>query len=145
MTKQFYTFTLAVVFTPMLEFLEKYAFCDWEFLRFLVILMVFDTITGIIKYWKHKQISSSAFGRILMKIISYMSVLILAHVLSHFTIEGESIGLFSWADNLAYSALLVKEAISILENLGAINPKWVPTWLLKRLKEFDTNGQFKKS
>lgn len=144
MTKNLYTIIVATVFTPVIEFLEKYAFCDWEFLRFLIILMVIDTITGIIKYWKIGDISSAAFGRILMKIISYMSVLIIAHVLSHFTIAGKMVGLFAWVDNLAYSALIAKEAISILENLGAINPKWIPTWLLKRLKEFDANGHFKK-
>jgi hypothetical protein len=43
---------------------------------------------------------------------------------------------------LCYAALLVRESISIIENIGAIKPDLLPKWILKRLKSFDDKGQF---
>ena len=38
---------------------------------------------------------------------------------------------------------MVREAISIVENIGEIKPDLLPAWVLSRLKKFDESGQFK--
>jgi hypothetical protein len=46
-------------------------------------------------------------------------------------------------EDLCYAALVVREAISIIENLGVIKPGLIPLWILKRLKQYDNEGTFK--
>ena len=128
--------------TPFITTLEKYVYDDWEFLKFLLILMVMDTVFGFMKYWKLKRISSTAFGKVLFKIIVYFSVLIVTHIITHFRVDGSPNSLFLWFDDFTCSALIVREAISILENLGVLYPNLLPSWLLTKLKEFDHKGKF---
>jgi toxin secretion/phage lysis holin len=120
---------------------DKYVFSDWGFLRFFVIIVALDTFTGIVKHWKAKTISSRGFGGIFIKMLVYVPLLVMTHILGHFPIDGMPNGFFDWFDDVAYSSLVVKESISIVENLGSIEPKLIPTWILKRLKEFDETGQ----
>lgn len=134
----------ASLFAPFITFMESYVFCDWEFLKFLLILMVVDTITGFIKYFKLRAISSHGFGQLLLKIILYFSVLILTHVLTHFKVHGSVNVIFGWFDDFAYSALIVRESISILENFGVIMPGLIPKSILNKLREFDIHGKIKQ-
>jgi len=130
--------------TTLQTFCQEFIFDDWQYLIYLGILFIVDTVTGFMKAMKYGTISSSGFGRVIRKMVSYFSVLILAHVLTNFKIDGEVSTLFGWVDDFAYTSLLIKEAISILENIAAINPAWVPKWLLKKLKQFDAEGKFLK-
>jgi hypothetical protein len=41
-------------------------------------------------------------------------------------------------------AMLLREAISIIENSNAIFP-WCPIWLLKRLKDYNEKGEYIKN
>lgn len=132
------------IVTPFLQFIEKFIFDDWEFLTYFAILIFLDTVLGFIKHLKLGSISSLAWGKILVKLLIYGSILIMAHILTEFTIDGKAMKLFQWIKTFAYAALIVKEGISILENIGSINPKLVPTWILKKLKEFDESGKLKK-
>jgi len=135
---------LSVGLMPILTWLEKYVFSDWEYMMFLIILMVLDTLLGVYKHAKLRTISSSAWSKVIDKMVSYFSLLIIVHVMSHFTIDGEEIVVLNWVKYLAYSSLIVKESISVIENVGAISPKFVPKNLLKKLKEFDKDGKFLK-
>ena len=136
---------LTVSLAPVLGFFEKFFFNDWEYLQFLIILIAGDTVLGFYKHYKRGTISNKAWGQVLEKFITYGSVLIVIHILSHFTVDGQMVTGFHWIKSLGYSALIVKEAISILENLGGINNKLIPAWILKRLKDFDKTGKINDS
>jgi hypothetical protein len=41
--------------------------------------------------------------------------------------------------------MMVRETISIGENIEAIQPGTLPKWLVKRLKDFDDDGQINQS
>ena len=120
---------------------EKYLFNDWQFLSALFVLVLPDTFLGIWKNLKNKSLSSRDFAGFFEKIGLYASFLILTHVLLTFTVSGKEIGVFAWIDNVFYSAIMVREAISILENIGAIKPDLVPAWILAYLKKFDASGK----
>lgn len=134
---------VAAVLTPVIQFLEYFVFNDWEFLGFMVILIVIDTILGFWRGLKDKCISSKGFGMIFRKLFVYMSLLILSHVLVNFTIEGEQSIIFLWFDDLVYSAILLRESISILENVAIIYPNTISIKILEKLKDFDLNGKVK--
>lgn len=129
---------------PIIQFIESYVYNDWGFLQTLLVLICVDTLTGFVKYWKLNQISSTGFGKLLFKLLTYSSVLIITHTMTEFKIRGEVNQFFGWFDDLAYSAIMIREAISILENLGASKNKFIPKSILKKLIEFDKDGEYVK-
>ena len=132
----------ALPIAPVLEVCEKYIFGDWEFVRFLVVLVLLDTILGFVKHGILHDISSKAFGMIAKKLVVYASVLVVTHVLATFSVGGEQVGCLVWFRYFACAALMVREAISIVENCETISPGLLPKSLIRRLSEFDsTTGQ----
>lgn len=133
---------MALPIAPILEFIEKYVFGDWEFVKFLIVLVVIDTVLGFIKHFMAHDISSRAFGMIARKLLIYASVLIVTHVLASFSVGGNLVGCLVWFRYFACAALMVREAISVLENCETICPGLIPKWIVRRLREFDsTTGQ----
>ena len=127
--------------SPWLLMVRTYLFDDWQFLGFLLTLVVVDTVTGVLRSWKAQQVSSRAFSRIFTKIMVYLSLLILAHVMTSFTIKGEVNVLFRWFDTFIYCAMMAREALSVLENLATVAPELVPKVLLKRLALFSEDPE----
>lgn len=130
---------IALPITPFIELFEKYVFGDWEFVKYLVVLVVIDTILGFSKHYIKHDISSKAYGMIAKKIVSYSIVMIVAHVVATFKVGGEQIETLVWFRYFACSALMVREAISIIENLEVISPGFIPKSIVRRLSEFDSN------
>jgi toxin secretion/phage lysis holin len=130
----------AVVFAPILELFGKYVFSDWEFLIFLTIVVILDTVTGVVKAWKNGNVSSEGFTGVILKVFVYSVFVILIHVMQSFSHKPLVIATFDWIGTFGYAAVIVREAISIIENLGAIQKGLIPEWILRRLKDFDDNG-----
>lgn len=144
MQKMYTVITASVAASPIVSYIDKYIFSDWEFFNFLMVLVIIDTILGVWKHYVNESLSSKGFGVFFNKLATYLIMLILCHVMSNFTIEGKPTLVFAWIPNVIYSAIMVREAISFIENIGAINPKLVPVVVLKKLKEFDKNGGYGK-
>jgi toxin secretion/phage lysis holin len=139
--KSFNLILYSMALTPIIAFIETYLFQDWQFLKFLLILIVLDTVLGLINSWKKRQVSSYGFGKLITKLVLYLFFLVLIHVLCHFTVAGAQTHLFDWLNTLACSAIMLRESISILENLALINKKIIPTWVLDRLKKVEDNSK----
>lgn len=135
--------TLTAAFGGLKAAFNNYVFSDWQFLIFLAVLVGVDTALGTYKAWKAKSLESRGWGRVIEKVLLYGSVLITTSALIRFPIAGTPTGLFDWADNVMYCAIMVREALSILENVAEIKPDLLPTWVLTRLKNFDESGNFK--
>ena len=114
---------------------REYFFQDWQFAYYLAILILIDTILGLWRNLKSRTISSRGFARFFEKVALYFIVLILTHVLTHFRIEGEPVRLLGWIDDSFFVAMIIREAISILENIAVIYPELIPNSLLNKLKE----------
>lgn len=137
-------YTLSLVcfgLAPLTQMIETYLFADWQFLKFLLVLIALDTMLGVAWAWRTKTVSSRTFSRLLTKLFVYVAFLVLIHVLCHFTVEGVRSGLFAWLTSLAYGAILIREGISILENLVRLSPGTLPAWLVARLKAMDEQGK----
>lgn len=130
------TFSIA----PVIHFVDIYIFSDWEFLKFLLCLIGIDTGLGMFNAWKKFSLSSDLFSRLFGKLILYLVFLVLTHVLVHFTVEGNKNELFSWFSSFAYSGIMVREGLSIVENITKINPNILPAWIMDRLKIYDKTG-----
>ena len=130
----------ASVFAVLSEFFEKYLFSDWQYLVFLVIMVAIDSILGAYAAYKRQELSSKGWGKIIEKLLIYFSFLVMTHVLMFVTINGQKVTLLSWLDDTLFFAILIREAISVVENAALINPTLVPKWLLSKLKSFDNDG-----
>lgn len=120
----------------------KYVYQDWEFAKWIAMAVIIDTLLGIAKHWIHQDISSEAFwAKFAKKIFVYMMLLITSNVLSNYTVNGHVVGATQWIGEYLCVVMLIREAISIFENVNAIMPM-VPAWLLKRLKDFNEKGEY---
>ena len=135
-----FSLLLTASLSPAVQFVEQYLFSDWEFLKFLLILVGIDTVLGVYLGWKNFRLSSSTFSKLFMKMIVYLLFLVLTHILAHFTVNGEKNTLFDWFSSIAYAGIMVREGLSILENLTGINPNLLPSWVIDRLKNIDKTG-----
>lgn len=135
---------MAIPFSWLLEIFERYVFADWEFLRFLIVFMTLDTVVSWWYHIKKKDFSSKGFSMLFVKIIIYSVLLIIAHGFASYTIGGEPIEPLKWFRAFICTALLIRESISIVENLNKIMPGIIPPMVTKYLKGFDEKGRFKK-
>jgi phage-related holin len=71
---------IAIPLSFLVEFFEKYIFSDWDFLRFLLVFMVLDTVSSWWFHIREKDFSSKGFAQLFVKLIIYSILLIVAHV-----------------------------------------------------------------
>ena len=120
----------------------KYVYQDWEFAKWIGIAVLVDTAVSLVKHWLLKDISSETFwAKFAKKIFVYMMLLITSNILSNYTVNGHVVGSTQWLGEYLCVAMLIREAVSIVENSNAIL-SWCPTWLLKRLKDFNDKGEY---
>jgi toxin secretion/phage lysis holin len=132
---------VALFIAPILDAFATFVFDDWKFLIFLGVLVFLDTVTGVVKAWKRCVVSSHGFTGVILKVFVYGVFVIVLHVLAKFS-EKEAVQVaFDWVGTFGYAAVIVRESISIIENLGAIKPGLIPEWILKRLRDFDETGK----
>src|ERR1700744_5758834 len=114
-------------FTVVGKWFSKYIFDDPGFLKWLLIAMAVDLVTGV---WKvivkdgWAKVTSKGLRDTVSKCIQYGSFLIITHVLTHFEINGipQNVN-FLFVEKIAYEFLILIECKSVYENLIVINPK----------------------
>ena len=133
----------ALPFTFAVNMLQ-YIYRDWEFAKWICIAVVVDTAVSLFKHWTVKDLSSEDFWvKFSRKIFVYICLLILSNLLTNYTVNGHLVGSTQWIGEYLCVYMLIREAISILENVNAVMPI-VPVWLLRRLKDFNENGEYIK-
>lgn len=122
--------------------LLQYIYQDWEFAKWIGIAIGIDTLLGIIKHIIYKDFSSEDFwSKFAKKIFIYIVLLILSNILINYTVKGHVVGTTQWFGEYLCVAMLLREAISVLENINAIYPV-LPPWILKRMKDFNDSGEY---
>ncbi len=138
--KNLVQFLLSAVLMPIIALVQTYVFADWEFMKFLLVLVAIDTALSFYQHYQSHSINSKRFALIIPKLIGYFILLILSHVIVHFTVEGEQNSLFGWFETFCYSAIIVRESLSILEHFSLLFPSIVPKTILKRLRTLEKGG-----
>lgn len=123
----------------------KYFYQDWEFAKWIGLAVLIDTLVSMVKHWILHDFASEDFWKgFAKKIFIYMMLLIASNVLINFTVNNHSVGTTAWLGEYLCIAMLIREIVSIVENANAIFP-FCPKWLLKRLKDYNENGEYIKS
>ncbi len=105
-------------------------------LQSLIVIVVIDYVTGIMKAITNKNLNSYIGWRGLMKKCGVFITIIVSVQIEHITGQPETI------HNLVAFAFITNEAISILENLIEIGVP-VPEVLIKFLKKMKDDGDKK--
>ena len=98
-------------------------------------LIIIDTATGTIKAVKKRELSSTAFFRVLIKCMIYFVLIITGRLVDKIVPVG-------FASSIIESFLVVTEALSIIENVSFLGFP-VPIQLVKILKQFSDTSQKK--
>ncbi len=120
----------------------KYVYQDWEFAKWIGMAVVVDTLLGFGKHLVHKNASSEGFFvKFSKKIVVYILLLILSNILTNYTVGGDIVGPTQWMGTYLCTYMLIREAISIMENANAIIPIF-PKAVIRRFKDFNDKGEY---
>lgn len=120
---------------PLVHFIERYVFDDWAFVMSLAVVVGVDTLLGIWLGWQQRRLSSRGFGRIFQKVAVYLLFLIAVHAAAHHTVDGKANTLLTWLDAVAYSTILARELLSIVEKTALLGLFHPPKGLVRRLEQ----------
>ena len=139
--------TMSLIFALPLSVVAEigqYFYQDWEFAKWIAVAVTIDTLLGIVKHLIHKDASSEDFWKkFSKKIFVYILLLILANVLTNYTVGGNVVGTTQWMGTYLCTYMIVREAISVMENANAIYPV-IPKSIIKRFKDFNDKGEYIK-
>jgi phage-related holin len=132
------------VLAPLVEFVERYLWNDWQFAGALAVLVAVDTACGLVRAWHTCTLNSRAFNRLIVKVFAYGAALVTVHTLSHHTLQGVPRGVLAdvvpWLDAALYGAILFREVLSIHEHLTALGYPLLPPWVLRHLRHWHEHG-----
>lgn len=128
------SFSLGVAYDWLRHRWELDHIISWNLFTGVVVLLMIDTVLGMWKHWNLKTFSSSGFGKLLGKVVIYWAFFKMADIVARVQMLG-------WTGDFMVSALLIRESISITENMAILRPELIPSWILKRLKDFDEDGK----
>ncbi len=131
---------VSIASSPLVFIIETYFFSDWEFLKYLLVVMFIDWLWGFGLAWKTRTVSEDGFKKFGKKLTEYGTLLILGHVANHIRSGGEPITVLSYFTTTIHGYLFVREAISILEKIARVSPRLVPQWLMDKLKIYRDSG-----
>jgi len=106
-------------------------------LRFIIVLVIADLVTGFTVGWKLRRISSRKFATSFMKLICYVVMLLVARQASY-TMQ------FAWLSPVFVTLITITELLSLLENINIIVPEFIPKWILTKLEIGNSSCIIKK-
>lgn len=133
----FYPLLVAIPISPLTDWIEKYLWNDWEFLNWLVIFIIIDTVTSIWYHFKKRDLSSNGFARLPIKLIVYSILLICANIMCNFKIQGSAQEQYTLFRTVVCNALMIRELFSIFENLTKMYPEYVSPKIRKFMEKYN--------
>lgn len=121
---------------PIIMLVEKYIFNDWQFLKYLTIVMILDILTALLRVYLKEgsdHITSRGMRQTVVKTVQYFVFLITIHLLTNIHVQGERITIYDWILDVAYTFLIVIEVRSIWENLMGMSNKFDLTGFIEKI------------
>jgi phage-related holin len=115
---------------------------DGPMLSFVIFLVFMDTIGGIYVAIRLDDVSSSGFAKLFDKLFIYGGLTAIAWWAQR--VYSADLKWLLYTDNALFTGFILRELLSIVEKMSKINPKLVPSFILKKLKSFDLDAYEKK-
>lgn len=126
--------------TAALSFFERYIYNDWKVISSIAIFVVMDTCLGLYKGWKYRKLSSKHFSRFFEKVIAYFCLLVISHHIGDYSAHQWAEPVLNTVAGSLGLGILIREAISIIENIEIIRPGTVPKYVSDKFNLFDEQG-----
>lgn len=144
-TKFFGAFILAFPVTAVMAFFETYIYNDWKVITSIAIFVMMDTGLGLYKAVKYKNLSSLQFSQFFEKVIAYFCLLVISHHIGDYSANQIAEPVLNTIAGSLGLGILIREAISIVENIEIIRPGTVPKFFTDKLNLFNEKGSFDNS
>ncbi len=112
--------------TIVIKFISTYIFADFNYLIYLLIAMIIDSIAKVynLTFIQNQKPSISSFiKKIIEKFTKYCCYLIIVFIVINFQVGGKKIDEFEVFSVYVYGVLIFKELVSVLKNTGMSLPK----------------------
>jgi hypothetical protein len=129
------------ILAPIVAFVDKYIYSDWEFFSSVVIVVLINSFFGLIRHYKTGTLNPDKFFTIFYKLLTYLLLLIAFKAIVHFKINGETNTIFGWLDYGIYASIMIAEAKTLLENTAALGIFVAPKWIISKFEMFDKEGK----
>lgn len=130
----------------LVQFINKFIWSDWQFACSLVVLIAIDTLTGTWVAIKNGVFNSKSMSSTVQKVAYYSVTLIVIHTISNITTHGVPNPILAfivpYLDATMYAYIVLREVVSIAENIGKLGFNIFPVWIMKRLKDFNEEGKY---
>jgi phage-related holin len=117
-----------------LNVLERYVFGDLTTVYFLLLLVGIDTALGFRLAWIERRANSKEFGRVVNKLLVYLSLLAAAYAVARMGGAGNDGWVFSGLRWLVVSFVAARECLSIIEKAARMGVT-LPNYITDRLKD----------
>lgn len=117
-----------VIFT---ELFKKYVFSDFNYLIFLAMAILLDTLSKVYFILLNKQNFDFdiLIKKLMLKILKYFVFVSSMHIFINLEVEGQKFEFGFYIKYIVYSLLISSDIRSILKNLGVVLPKEVSKYL----------------
>lgn len=112
----------------ILSFIKTFIFADVQYLIWLVIVVVLDSLAKVWNLWfvkKEKPSFKLLIDGFLNKTLKYAIYLIACYALVNFEVDGQKLDFLKSFNFLLYGILIIKEVNSITKSLGITLPKQI--------------------
>lgn len=129
--------------SALAEFALKYIFSDFGYLKGIVILMVFDALSGVILAIKERRFDIVVlFKNSLLKATAYAIFVASVSVVVKLPIDGKVTDWVQFLDDYLFMGIALIELWSIVQNINRILPKKLPAWLTSLFQNAAETGRF---
>lgn len=117
---------LGFAMASVMSFIKTFLFADTRYLVWLLIAILFDIFAKLYNLWyieKKKPDLRVLVNKTVEKTLKYAIYLVITFVVVNFEVNGKKVDFLSVGNVFIYGILIVKECISVLENIGMKLPK----------------------
>jgi len=135
MQKLGFSVLLGTIYAPVIMLVEKYLLKDYHLLLNLFILVIIDTVLGVLYAYKQNRVSSTGFSQVITKLLVYILLMIAVNQ-SHLN-TGDFGLVLQWLDGVVYSTIVIRELLSIIEKSTLMGYIKLPDYVKEKLEKFN--------
>jgi phage-related holin len=135
MQKLGFNILLGTIYAPVIILVEKYLLKDYHLLLNLFILVIIDTVLGVLYAYKQNRVSSTGFSQVITKLLVYILLMIAVNQ-SHLN-TGDFGLVLQWLDGVVYSTIVIRELLSIIEKSTLMGYIKLPDYVKEKLEKFN--------
>ena len=139
------TILAASILTLLKQFILEHVFSDIQFLIGITLLFTLDNLSGTVKALVKGEFDlPTYFKKTIVKIAAYAFFIGGVGILLKMKVDNQKAEWIQGVDDYLYMGVALAEFWSIVQNINAINPTLLPSWITKLFKDAAEKGQLTK-